>query len=276
MSTFSDFSMSDLLVISAFLSFVFFFIAGRYRKYPAIAGWTCIILNLLSELPAYFREGNFLYPLIALLSVPFLAITVERLLCEDEIVLQLSRAAAIATLVWVPFALIPALGDRLISGVVMYSFALITALGHQPKMLAWDIFFENGFANQIILGCTGITAMAMMTGFVFSEKSLTIRQAASAILLIVPLIFVLNLFRVAVVFIAVSDRWFDAFPDPTGTGDPNFFWAHNVCAEGLAVLFLLLLTKVLFRFIPALWIFVRTLGRIYRDHLSGPAGADTC
>lgn len=276
MSTFSDFSMSDLLVISAFLSFVFFFLAGRYRRYPAIAGWTCIILNLCSELPAYFREGNFLYPLIALLSVPFLAITVERLLCEDEIVLQLSRAAAIATLVWVPFALIPALGDRLISVVVMYSFALITALGHQPKMLAWDIFFENSFANQIILGCTGITAMAMMAGFVFSEKSLTIRQAASAVLLIVPLIFVLNLFRVAVVFIAVSDRWFDAFPDPTGTGDPNFFWAHNVCAEGLAVIFLILLTMVLFRFIPALRRFVRTLGRIYRDRLSGPAGSDTC
>lgn len=264
--------MSDILVSAAFLSFVLFLVAGRFRSYPAIAGWSCIVLNLWSELPAFFREGNFLYPVLALLSLPFLAITVERLLRQDPLVFQLSRIAAVAAIVWVPFALIPALGDRLIGVVVTFSFALISALGHHPRMLAWDVIFENGFSNQIILGCTGIMAVALMIGIVFSEKSLTRRQAALAILLIVPPIFVLNLFRVSLVFIAVSDRWFAAFPDPTGTGDANFFWAHNVFAEGFAIIFLLILAGALFRLIPPLGKFAGALYGEYGEIIRNVGG----
>jgi len=262
-------TMSDLLVIAAFVAFVVFFIAGQYRKYPAIAGWACIVLNLWSELPALLREDNFLYPALALLSLPFLAITVERLIRDDPVVLRLTRTAAIATVIWVPFALIPVLHDGLIAVTVTLASDLITALGHHPQLVAWDVILENGFANQIILGCTGIMAIAMMLGVVFGEQSLTPRQAALAFLLVVPPIFLLNLLRVAVVFIAVSDRWFAGFPDPTGTGDANFFWAHNVCAEVLAVIFLLALVWVLARLIPRLGTFARALLRLYWNRLRG-------
>jgi len=264
--------MSDIIIVAAFLSFLVFFIAGKYRKYPAIAGWTCIVLNLWSEMPALLREVNFLYPLLALVSLPFLAITVDCLLREDTVVLQLSRAAAIATVILVPFVLVPPLGNGLIGLVVTISFMIITALGHHPEMLAWDVIFENGFANQIILGCTGIMAIAMMLGIVASEKDITIRQAILAFLIIVPPIFLLNLFRVSVLFIAVSDKWFDSLPDPTGTGDANFFWAHNVCAELLGLIFLLVLTGMLIRVIPRLSIFSREVVRVYRNCLLSLAG----
>jgi archaeosortase A len=264
--------MSDLLVIAAFIVFPAFFVAGRYRKYPAIAGWACIVLNLWSELPAFIREDNFLYPVLALLSLPFLAITAERLLRDDPVVLQLTRTAAIATVIWVPFALVPLLRDGLIAVTVTLASGIITALGHHPQLVAWDVILENGFANQIIPGCTGIMAIAMMLGVVFGEESLTPRQAVIAFLLVVPPIFLLNLLRVAVVFIAVSDRWFAAYPDPTGTGDANFFWAHNVIAEGLAIVFLLVLVWALARLIPRLGTFARDLPGVYRDSLLRPAG----
>ena len=259
--------MSDILVSFAFLSFLLFLAARPYRQYTAIAGWACIVLNLLTEIPAFVQEDNFLYPILAILSLPFLAITAERLLEKDPVVLRLSRAAAIATVIWVPFALVPSLRDGLISIVVTGVFALVTALGHSPQMLAWDIIAEKAFANQIILGCTGILAIALMLGIVFSEGGLTLRQAVLAFLLVVPTIFLLNLLRVAVVFIAVSDRWFAAFPDPTGTGDANFFWAHNVIAEGLAIVFLFVLVLALVRVIPGLGTFARALVRVYRDCL---------
>ncbi len=259
--------MSDILVTAAFLSSLLFFAAKPYRQYAAIAGWACIILNLWSEVPAFLREDNFLYPLLAILSLPFLAITAERLLKKDPVVLRLSRMAAIATIIWVPFALVPFLRDGLISIVVTGVFALVTALGHHPQMLAWDIIAEKTFANQIIHNCTGIMAIALMLGIVFSEEGLTMRQAVLAFLLVVPGIFLLNLLRVAVVFIAVSDRWFAGFPDPTGTGDANFFWAHNVIAEGLAIAFLLVLTWVLVRIIPGLGTFARALVSVYRDRI---------
>jgi archaeosortase A len=259
--------MSVLLVFAAFLSFLVFFIAGRLQKFAAIAGWVFIVLNLWSELPAFLREDNFLYPVLALFSLPFLAITVERLFRNDPVILQLSRTAALATAIWVPFALAPPLSDALISLVVLLAYTLITALGHHPELCAWDIIAENGFYNQIIIGCTGIMAVAMMLGIVFGEKSLTMRQAVPAFLLVVPLIFLLNLFRVAGVFIAVSDAWFAGFPDPTGTGDANFFWAHNVFAEGLAVLFLVVLLWALAVIIPRLGMFTRALLKVYRDRL---------
>jgi archaeosortase A (PGF-CTERM-specific) len=129
------------------------------------------------------------------------------------------------------------------------------------------VILENAFANQIILGCTGIMAIAMMLGVVFGEKDLSLRQAVLSFLLVVPAIFLLNILRVAVVFIAVSDKWFTGFPDPTGTGDANFFWAHNVVAEGLAVLFLFVLVWALARIIPRLGTFARALGNVYFGRL---------
>jgi archaeosortase A len=264
--------MSDILVLCAFLSFAVFLVA-RKQKFAALAGWSCIVLNLWSELPAFLREANFLYPAFALLSLPFLAITAGRLLRDDETVLQLSRAAAVATVIWVPFAFVPFLRDALIAVVVTVSFALITALGHHPQLPAWDIIAENGFHNQIILGCTGIMATAMMLGVVFCERDLAVRQAIPAFLLVVPSIFLLNLLRVAGVFIAVSDRWFAGFPDPTGTGNPNFFWAHNVIAETLAVLFLFMLVWALVRIIPRLGVFARALLMVYFGRLRQLAGS---
>jgi archaeosortase A (PGF-CTERM-specific) len=269
--------MSLVLVLAAFLSFLIFLVAGWCKMYTALAGWACIVLNLWSELPAFLSEDNFLYPALALMSLPFLVITAERLLRNDPVVFQLSRTAAIATVIWVPFAIILPLSDALISLVVLLAFTLITTLGHHPELFAWDCIAENGFYNQIISGCTGILAVAMMLGVVFGEKSLTLRQAIPAFLLVVPTILLLNLLRVVVVFIAVSDTWFAGFPDPTGTGDANFFWAHNVIAEGLALLFLLALFLVLGRIIPRLGIFARALVRVYLERLPGlksilPAG----
>lgn len=261
--------MSDILVLSAFLSFIVFMAARRQGKYAAVAGWSCIMLNLWSDMPAYLQENNFLYPALALASLPFLAITAERLLREDPAVLQLSRTAAIAAIIFVPFALIPFLRDALVSLVIGAAFSLVSALGHHPVMPAWDIMAENGFVNEIILNCTGILAIAMLLGVAYGAKGQSRRQATLSFLLVVPVIAVLNLVRVVVVFVAVSGRWFSSFPDPWGTGNANFFWAHNVFAESIAVVVLLALVYGLFRINPELGAFARELVRVYYDRVRG-------
>lgn len=220
-------------------------------------------------MPAFVLEKNFLYPLLAIASVPFLGITADHLLRNDPTVTQLSQTAAIAAIVFVPFALIPFLRNALISLVIGQAFTLITALGHHPVMTAWDMMAENGFYNQIIVGCTGILAITMMIGVAFGPEGLSRRQGILSFLLIVPVIALLNLVRVSAVFIAVSDRWFSSFPDPTGTGDANFFWAHNVFAEGLAIVVLLVLVYGLCRINPGLAAFARELVRVYRDKATG-------
>lgn len=267
--------VSDLLISAAFLAFAVFLVSGHYRKYPAIAGWTCIVLNLFLELPAFFSEMNFFYPILALLSVPFLAITASRLLRDDPAVLRLSTTAAVATLIFVPFVLVAVLRDALIGIVVGLAFSLITALGHHPVMYAWDVITENGFYNQIIPGCTGILAIALVTGVVAGVAGSSVRRRLLVILLLAPALFLLNVFRVSGVFIAVSDHWFAGFPDPTGTGDANFFWAHNVVAEALAVLFLLLLIAGLCRVLQGLPEYARDVAGVYYGDILSIIRPDT-
>lgn len=257
--------MSEMVVLAALVAFTLFLVPGQHRKYAAIAGWICIVLNLFLELPAFFSEANFLYPALAFLSVPFLIITVRHLMADDPVVLRFSTSAAVATIIYVPFAIIPILRDALIGMVINLVFVIVTALGHHPEWGAWDMIFENGFYNQIILGCTGILAIAMILGVIAGVSGPGIRQRFAVALLVVPVMFILNLFRVAGVFIAVSDTWFTGFPDPTGTGDANFFWAHNVVAEALAILFLLVLIVILGRALPGLWGYVRDVVNVYAN-----------
>lgn len=258
--------MSDILILAAFLSLGLFLLAGRQRKYAAIGGWTLIVLNLFSEVPAYLSADNFLYPLLALLSIPFLAITARALLRDDPVALRLTQSAAVAMIIYVPFAFIPEVRDTLIRNVVNEAFWIIQALGHQPQMPAWNIIAENGFANQIVLGCTGITAISMMLGFIAGVPKLSWRQGAGACLIIAPLLYLLNLLRVAVVFIAVSNAWFRSFPTLSpdrGLGATDFFWAHNVFAEALAIIALVALVIGLSRLIPGIQVYIRELVNLY-------------
>ena len=106
----------------------------------------------------------------------------------------------------------------------------------------------------------------MILGFISGVPKLTWRQGAGACLIIVPLLYLLNLLRVAVVFIAVSDAWFRSFPTLSpdrGLGATDFFWAHNVFAEALAILALVALVIGLFRLIPGIQIYVRELVNLY-------------
>lgn len=255
--------MSDILISAAFVAFVLFLILGKYRKYAAISGWVCIVLNLLSEIPALVAEANFLYPILALLSFPFIAITVRELLDESIIAIRLSTTAAVATIIFVPFAVVPFLRDALIGIVINTVFLIVTALGHHPSWGSWDIIFENGFFNQIIFTCSGLLAIAMVLGVIAGIPGPDTWRRIGVAILVVPVLFILNIFRVAGIFIAVSDQWFSGFPDPTGTGDANFFWAHNVIAEGLSLIFLILLLVVLSRVLPELWVYVKGVGNMY-------------
>jgi archaeosortase A (PGF-CTERM-specific) len=229
------------------------------------------VINLVSEIPAYLDADNLLYPVLALLSIPFLIITARALLRDDPVAIQLSRAAAVATIIYVPFAFIPAVRDMLIRSVVNQAFWIIQALGHHPQMPAWNIIAENGFANQIVLGCTGITAIAMLLGAVAGVPHLSYRKRLSAFFIIVPLLYLLNLLRVAIVFIAVSDAWFRSFPDLSpdrGIGATDFFWAHNVFAEALAIVALLVIITGLFRLVPGLAVLARDLVDLYTGSIT--------
>ena len=203
--------MIEYLVLISCVGFLAFLIPGRHRKYAAIIGWTFIVLSLFYELPYYISLNNFLYPVMAVLSIPFLIITAKYLLAGDVRVMDLSRAAAVAFLIYAPFEYIPALGDWLIGVVIGQVSWMLEALNYPVTFAEWNIISRNTFRVEIILACTGIQSIAIMLG-VAAAVPTTTRQKIYAFLLIVPTIYILNLLRNVFVIIAYTEQWFPSLP----------------------------------------------------------------
>jgi archaeosortase A (PGF-CTERM-specific) len=120
---------------------------------------------------------------------------------------------------------------------------------------------------EIILACTGIQSIAIMLGVVGGVQT-TLRQKIIAFLLIVPTIYILNIFRNAFVIIAYTGQWFPYFPQIASNGEwgyESFFWAHNVLSEIGALLFLIAIAYALFACIPQLGVWAEGLVTMYLD-----------
>jgi archaeosortase A (PGF-CTERM-specific) len=267
--TLKDTRMKDYLVLISCICFLIFLIPGRFRKYFAIGGWASIVGYLFLELPYYFSINNFMYPTIALLSLPFLYITAKYLLRDDPRVIQLSTIAAVAFLVYAPFGYIPALGDWLIAAVTDQTSAVLAAIGYPVNFTAWNMMERNGFRTEIILACTGIQSIAIMLGVAWGVRS-TLRQKIAGFFLVFPTIYILNVLRNVFVITAYTEQWFPYLPGIASNGEfgyESFFWAHNVMAELGALIFLVILAYALFTVLPELGSLADGLYRLYRGEV---------
>ncbi len=269
--------MIEYLVLISCIGFLAFLIPGPHRKYAAIIGWVFIVLSLFAELPFYFSENNFMYPVIAALSVPFLVITAQYLMADDERVMHLSRAAAVAFIIYAPFEYIPVLGDWLIGAVVGQIVWLLNLLHFSVNLADWNIISRNGFRVEIILACTGIQSIAILLG-VSAAVPTTFRQKILAFLIVAPTIYFLNLLRNVFVIMAYTQQWFPYYPDIASNGElgyESFFWAHNVIAEFLALICLIVIAYGLFTIIPNLGKFAEDLYQIYYGEVRKAFGKGT-
>jgi len=266
--------MIEYLVLASAIFFFAFLLPWKGRRYAAVLGWTAMVLFLIAEVPYYLSENNILYPTLAVLALPFLFVTARRLLRDDPSVTALSRGAAVAFLIYAPFAYIPTLGDFLIGVLTGQILSLVAAVSRPATLLAWNLIGRNGFRIEIILACTGIQSIAIMLG-VAGAVPTTARQKALAFLLVAPTIYILNLLRNVFVIIAYTDQWFPYLPQIASNGEwgyESFFWAHNVLAEGGALVALIAIAYGLFVLIPDLGEWAGELYSLYRGDLSGLVG----
>jgi archaeosortase A (PGF-CTERM-specific) len=266
--------MIEYLVLLSCLGFLAFLVPGRHRKYAAIVGWTFIVLSLFANLDYYFGENNFLYPLMAALSVPFLFITAKYLLKEDERAMSLSRAAAVAFIIYAPFEYIPAAGDWLISVVVGQIIWVLDVFHFSVSLADWNIITRNSYRVEIILGCTGIQSIAIMLG-VAAAVPTTTKQKILAFLIVAPTIYFLNLLRNAFVIMAYTEQWFPYWPAVASNGETgyeSFFWAHNVIAELSALVILVIIAYGLFTIIPGLADYADDLYQMYAGEVRKACG----
>jgi archaeosortase A (PGF-CTERM-specific) len=257
--------MPEYLVPASCIFFLAFLLPWRGRRYAAILGWSAMVLFLIAEIPFYLSQNNILYPTVAILSIPFLYLTARRLLREDPAIMALSRASAVAFLIYAPFGYYPPLGDWLIGVVISQVVWLLDALGYPVTLLDWNLIGRDFFRIEIILACTGIQSMAIMLG-VAAAVPTTLRQKVLAFLLVVPTIWILNLVRNVFVIIAYTAQWFPYLPEISSNGEwgyESFFWSHNILAEGGALIALVAIAYGLFVIIPDLGRWAGDLYTIY-------------
>ena len=268
--------MLELIVPVSCIFFLVSLFPSKIRIYSSIIAWASLVIAFISGVPAWIEDANIMYPVMAVLSIPFLIFTIRLILKESEPVLNMTRAAGIAFLIYAPFAFIEPLGNALIAVVVTQTGYVLSLLNYDTNQIFWNTFQSNFYRVEIILACTGIQAIAIMLG-VAAAIPTTNKQKCLAFILIVPTIYILNLFRNAGVIIAYTSQMFSSLPDISGsteTGYSSFFWAHNIIAEGLALIFLIILAYSLFRLIPNLGNFAGDLVDTYEKEFKNIFGKD--
>lgn len=271
--------LDTLIFIFLMLSlagFVLHFFQTKYQKYFGIAGWVLLSAGFLCMLPEQIAEGGIIYPVLIIVFIPIVYITVKRLLADDEHIRRLTYGAGVGALAYTPFALIQPLGDWLISTVVSCVQFVFTATGFPYQMYAWDTFesvwlipgYTVGYRDQIILGCTGITAIAIMLGVVFLTPTSWKKKVALFCLITIP-IYIVNIFRNVFVIRAYFEQWFpfmeEQFYNPTIPGYASFVWSHNIICEGAAFLLVIIIAILLFKLAPGLVSSIKSILLIYRD-----------
>ncbi len=263
--------IDQVFLIAAIIFFVIFLLPVRQtRRYCGILGWVLLLVSLFFHFPEYFTENNLVYPLIAICATPVIYVTAKGLLQEETVLIRLTMIAAVTSAIYAPFAFIEPLGNLLIGFNVALVQGIMGILNYPFTMADWNLFVHGVFKNRIILGCTGIQAIAIMLGVVAAVPT-SWRQKGLSLLLVVPVIFGMNLLRNVFVFIAYTDQWFQFFPEIASNGQygyESFFWSHNVISEiGISLLTLIIVAYGLFLIIPGLKEFTLSLLTYYYENL---------
>lgn len=223
--------------------------------------WALLIEHFLI-VKASIIEG-----VLVILAVPLCLYTAKLVLTTRPRILMLSRAIAVMGLVYLPFQTFPALANAAISITAQASYALITLLGYHPDLLVQPdgyphaIQFAVGdhtITTYVLLACSGIGSIATVVGLITATTA-PIRRRLTAIAIVAPIIYALNIIRVAFIAIAFGNQWF-AWTKPLvfavfPTTDPykvSYYFADRILAQSLSVVVLVAITLGLLRILPEL------------------------
>lgn len=222
-----------LLLIASLVCFILFLAPTELKKYFSAGGWIFLTLVFLYVSFSHLPENEFVYPILALIALPFVALTVRGALESNPIVFQLSAVAAIAFTIYALLVFLDPIADWMIAAQVESTAALLNAFGHATSVYSWDTMMSGGYFVQITVSCTPVVGAAVMLGLALGPAGTPPQKAAGAIYAIATLI-IINSIRLVFVMIAYSDQWFPFFADAVSggfAGFESFYWAHNVMAR---------------------------------------------
>lgn len=168
-----------------------------------------------------------------------------------DITSMLTSASALGALVYFPFANFHSLNTWIIGGVASQVIWVLQYFEIPAYLKAWNMITLNGYTVEIILACTAIESIALFMGLIGAVRA-PLNRLATAFIVSVPVIYVLNLIRDIFVVVAYGEQWF---------GADSFVIAHNYIAKAgsgialFAISYLVLLTlPELLGMIDGIWV----------------------
>lgn len=216
-------------------------------------GWAVFGFYWALEFPYYIYIADFINAVLSMAALPFfLFLTYHEFLSYkwDEDYRPLSFLASVTAGTGLPYFFIkyvPFVSKTLIDVVAYQSVWIANLFGLHLSLSggSWSngeyLAHIDGVPISIILACTGIQAILVAFSLIyFSRGDSKLRR--NLLLLVIPVIYVANLFRNVIVFLIVD-----------ANGSSSFEFAHNVVGKGLSTAVLLLLTLYTFKKIPQMY-----------------------
>jgi archaeosortase A (PGF-CTERM-specific) len=180
----------------------------------------------------------------------------------------LGRAIAVMGLIYLPFEAIAVVRSNSIELVVHNVETILHLYGDDPAVITGPdglrstflYVAENGhrLTTRVILACTGIGSISIVAGLVAAVDA-PLRRKLLGIGIAVPIIYGLNVLRVAFIALAHGHQWFAGARGPIfllfGIEDPylvSYIVADRVISQSASVVVLVLITLGLLRLIPEL------------------------
>lgn len=238
----------------------------EFERYLSTLGWIALALLWLVMAPYFMFDAR--SPIQSVLVVAAIPASLWagriRWRGRDSLFL-ISKAAAIAGLVYLPAHTIEPVRRWLIEMVAAQTHWLMEHLGHSPGLAPdpavgyMSLFAFDGHTTYIVLACTGIGSIAIFSGAIFSVGG-PIGRRLGATVLIAAIIYGLNLIRNVFVGLATPLGWFDApiFVQIAGwfgveAVRTSFFISHTLIAQPLSLVALIGLTLLALRLVPELF-----------------------
>ncbi len=287
------------VVIAAFVSTALVSTRSTERAQTMAAGaWTLFAGFWLVLIPHFtLTQRSYVEGILCIVAVPACLYVAYLVYEKRPSLIVLTRAVAVMGLIYLPFQVIVPLQRAAIEGVTVHAHWLMTAFGfettiysceglHQAGIVASDYSCLNPYESKfvtsfdtasgtqnyltpVLLACTGIGSIAIVVGLVLAVGG-TLRQKATAVGIAVPVIYGLNVLRVAFIVLAHAQQWFrqpllvDVISVMFGLGSGeadqvSYYVADRVLAQSLSVVALVLIGWALMRVIPSLAVVLEEL-----------------
>ncbi len=219
------------------------------------AGWMFFAVHWLFQSPHYAGLGDYVNVVVTILAA-ILCIFIGYVMLRNDKRIQkninginittslfmATTAAAIGGISYFIFSEIKPMNEWIITTVTDQTVWLASVLGIMITRLDWNLIAVNGYKVEIILACTAIESIALFIGIIASVNA-PIKRLASAFLVSVPVIYVLNLIRNVFVVDAYGMNWF-------GDPDKSFYIAHTVIAKAGSLIALFIIAYAVLKILP--------------------------